>query len=62
MSSIKPDEITNFINTEKELVKDCDVDFRDAKRRINATKAPRKTRVAANADERASSAGGSESD
>lgn len=62
VSSIKPEEIASFIHEEKEAVKDCDVDFRDGKRRVNATKAPRKTRKAADADACASSAGGSESD
>ena len=44
VSSIIADEIAGFILVEKETVKDCDVDFRDGKRRVNAAKAPRKSR------------------
>ena len=58
VSSIIADEIL----VEKETVKDCDVDFRDGKRRVNAAKAPRKSRKATAVDACASSAGGSESD
>ncbi|CAL1127365.1 unnamed protein product [Cladocopium goreaui] len=60
VSSIIADEIAGFILVEKETVKDCDVDFRDGKRRVNAAKAPRKSRKATPADACASSAGGSE--
>ena len=62
VSSIIADEIAGFILVEKETVKDCDVDFRDGKRRVNAAKAPRKSRKATPADACASSAGGSECD
>ena len=62
VSSIIAEEIAAFILMEKEIVKDCDVDFRDGKRRVNATKAPRKSRKATAVDACASSAGGSESD
>ena len=62
VSSIIADEIAGFILVEKETVKDCDVDFRDGKRRVNAAKAPRKSRKATPPDACASSAGGSESD
>lgn len=43
-SEIDPADIDEFIHQEKEALKDCDVDLRDAKRRINSCKPKAKPR------------------
>ena len=37
-SQVDPVELCDFINGEKDLLKECDADVKDAKRRINAVK------------------------
>ena len=41
-SQVDPVELCDFINGEKDLLKECDADVKDAKRRINAVKPKRK--------------------
>ena len=41
-SQVDPVELNCFITSEKELLKECDADVKDAKRRINAAKPKRK--------------------
>ena len=43
-SKVDPVAIGDFIHGEKELLKECDGDVKDAKRRINAVKPKRKKR------------------
>ena len=40
-SSMDPEQISLFIDDLKQSLKDCDVDIKDAKRRIVAAKGPR---------------------
>ena len=42
LSNIDPDHVTDMIVEIKETLKDCDADLRDARRRISATKEPKK--------------------
>ncbi len=44
LSSLDPVEISEFINCEKSNLVECDADFKDAKRRINGAKGPKKSR------------------
>ena len=55
-SSVDPQEANDFINQEKEKIKDCDVDFRDGKRRVKAAKGPKGRKTKTGDDEQASSA------
>ena len=41
ISNVNPDEVMEFIHTNKAKVADCDVDVKDAKRRIRAAKGPK---------------------
>ena len=41
-SQVDPVELCDFINGEKDLLKECDADVKDAKRRINAVKPKRR--------------------
>ena len=41
-SQVDPVELNCFITSQKELLKECDADVKDAKRRINAAKPKRK--------------------
>lgn len=42
LSEIQPETVSDFISDMKEKLKDADVDLKDAKRRINAFKGPRR--------------------
>lgn len=42
MSSLDPLDISEFINSEKTTLADCEADYKDARRRINGAKGPKK--------------------
>ena len=48
-SNMDPERVAAFISDEKEYLKDCDADVKDARRRISAAKGPRKARKVAEA-------------
>ena len=64
LSNMDPERVAKFIYEEKEFLKDCEADVKDARRRISAAKGPRKPRKVAEtaAEGSDSDAGGSQSD
>lgn len=44
LSSVDPGHVVEYISSEKSRLSNCDIDLKDAKRRINAVKPSRKRR------------------
>lgn len=61
-STLTPAEIAAFITEEKDDLKDCESDVKDAKRRINAAKGPKKSKKEIQQDAKGSVSEGSASD
>ena len=59
LSEIQPETVSDFTSDMKEKLKDADVDFKDAKRRINAFKGPKRKGKPAEAAENSGSDDGS---